>query len=222
MDNLDSKEYCTIYLVRHGESEDNVNSIVAGHRDRPLTAHGRDQIARTRDRLKDIIFDAVYSSDLQRTQETAQILTEKKLALKTKEALRERFWGRFEGKHSSEFRDHVNQLYGGKQVSERDMWYTTYDAGIETYDEMVTRALVILREIAAANIGKTVLVAFHGACIRSLLVRFGIGKMMDFPPGSIKNGAHVRLMSDGVEFFICDVVGIHKEGKVYVRNGHKV
>src|ERR1700694_3872048 len=65
-----------IFIARHGQNEDNVNGILNGHRDLPLTELGRQQ---ARDLAKGIeatglTFDAVFSSPLDRALETAKII----------------------------------------------------------------------------------------------------------------------------------------------------
>ena len=53
MENID-KNYCTLYLVRHGETEWNVKGIVMGQKDSPLTGQGVFQAQATAQELKDI------------------------------------------------------------------------------------------------------------------------------------------------------------------------
>ena len=50
---------CTIYLVRHGETEWNRDGIVMGQSDSPLTAQGIEQAKKTATTLKDIKFEAI-------------------------------------------------------------------------------------------------------------------------------------------------------------------
>ena len=61
----------TVYLVRHGESLGNVNSICLGHTDRDITDLGYVQAELTAEALRDVKFDAIYSSDLLRARNTA-------------------------------------------------------------------------------------------------------------------------------------------------------
>lgn len=62
-----------LYLVRHGESVANLEGIYAGQMDTPLTDLGRQQALGAGDKLKDIQFDKVFSSDLSRAFETCAI-----------------------------------------------------------------------------------------------------------------------------------------------------
>ena len=62
----------TIYLVRHGETQGNLDDKAQGHLDVPLTETGRLQAKAVGKRLSDIEFDAVYCSDLERALDTAK------------------------------------------------------------------------------------------------------------------------------------------------------
>jgi len=64
-----------IFIARHGQNEDNVNGILNGHRDLPLTDLGREQAQQLGEGIaqQGLQFDAVYSSPLRRAFETAQI-----------------------------------------------------------------------------------------------------------------------------------------------------
>ena len=73
---MDKKEnnLCTLYLVRHGETEWNVKGITQGQTNSSLTENGKQQALNTANDLKNINFDAIFSSDLTRTQDTAEII----------------------------------------------------------------------------------------------------------------------------------------------------
>ena len=105
------KKNCTIYLVRHGETEWNEKKLIQGHSDIPLNKKGEIQAKQLGEKLKDIHFEAVFSSDLVRAKRTAEIMVlEKKLAVITTKALRERLFGRYEGKQVTELRRILGEL----------------------------------------------------------------------------------------------------------------
>lgn len=91
-----------LYLIRHGKTLLNEYGKMQGWADSPLTEQGREVAAETGKKLADISFDRVYTSDLSRTVETAEILLhennhkENLVIRKTKE-LRELFFGSLEG-----------------------------------------------------------------------------------------------------------------------------
>ncbi|MBT6293200.1 histidine phosphatase family protein [bacterium] len=95
-----------IYLVRHGETFDNVSGFVAGHLPGKLTENGRKQVIKTGERIENIKFDRIFCSDLARTRETLDgILSQLKFESNVEylEQLRERFFGEYEGFYQDEF-----------------------------------------------------------------------------------------------------------------------
>lgn len=67
-----------IYVTRHGQDEDNLNGILNGRRDKPLTRTGKKQSLELAQKIKEagITFDKVYCSPLRRTCKTAKIVTD--------------------------------------------------------------------------------------------------------------------------------------------------
>ena len=65
-----------IYIVRHGQNEDNANGILNGHRDMPLTEIGIGQAQQLAQMIREsgIHLDKIYSSPLQRAYQTAEIV----------------------------------------------------------------------------------------------------------------------------------------------------
>src|SRR5262249_54302924 len=63
-----------LYLVRHGLTEENVSRVIQGWNPGKLSALGIEQAERLAWRLKDVRFDAIYSSDSRRAADTARII----------------------------------------------------------------------------------------------------------------------------------------------------
>lgn len=90
----------TLYLVRHGETKDNVAKIMQGQRQGDLTPAGARQIEELSSSLSGIHLDAIISSDLQRAYDSALILAQHlDLLIQTTPLLRERDWGDFTGRY---------------------------------------------------------------------------------------------------------------------------
>lgn len=196
----------TFYIVRHGETEYNVKKIVQGHSDSPLTEGGIEQAKKLAQKLKGIKFDYAFSSDLLRAKRTAEIIAlEHKLAVETNKLLRERTYGPLEGKPNFLFKDWDGAL--NKLTHEERNTYRFAD-GAETNDEVVTRILTFLREIAVRHPGKKIIVVSHGGIIRQFLIRIGFATYERMIHGAVKNGAFVKLDTDGIEFFVKEVSGI--------------
>ena len=88
----------TLLLVRHGETDWNAEGRLQGHTDRPLTDYGRRQAQQLAEELEREEIDAIYSSDLARARETAQIVGERlALPVELDPELREKDWGTWEG-----------------------------------------------------------------------------------------------------------------------------
>jgi len=91
-----------IYIVRHGETDFNRKGIVQGGGvDAPLNELGRQQAQAFYDIYKDVLFEIVLTSKLQRTHQTVQPFLEMGLAWEQFEDLNEMNWGEHEGKEST-------------------------------------------------------------------------------------------------------------------------
>jgi 2,3-bisphosphoglycerate-dependent phosphoglycerate mutase len=103
----ESDEYPTIYIFRHGQTEDNKEFIFSGWREAKLTEEGKKQAEILAEKLKNIKFDRLISSPQIRAIETmkyAMSLNEsaKNLNIETDERIKERSYGDFTGKSKLE------------------------------------------------------------------------------------------------------------------------
>jgi len=204
---------CTIYLVRHGQSDWNVQNLMQGKTSGvPLTKTGIKQARTIEAKLKQIKFAAIFSSDLMRARQTAQIIAyQRKLAVTTARAIRERSFGAYEGKTLEQYQEDLREtLKRFDALSDKDKFKFVYPHGIESIGGTVARVITFLREVAVAYAGKNVLVISHGGVLRLLLIHLGYGTYDQLPPFSIDNTGYLVLKSDGVEIEIKEVVGVHK------------
>jgi len=202
----------TLYIVRHGQTEANRDGIIQGHIDRPLTEKGIQQVQETAEKLSGIHFDAVYSSDLLRAQRTAKIiLLERQLAIKTAEALRERNWGKFDGRPSQEFYEECSEALKIFEELTHEEKMSFQFADVENHEKIATRLIRYLREIAVTHDGQHVLISTHGGIMRAFLIRLGWATFENLPSGKVKNAAYIVLECDGVDFFIKEVHRIEKQ-----------
>ena len=207
------KNLTTIYLVRHGETEWNVKKLVQGHQDSPLTAEGIQQGKILGEKLKKVDFEAVFSSDSLRAHKTAQlILLEKKIAIKTTESLRERKFGqKYEGKHSEILNTDIrNYLAKYQHMTNAQRLKIRFTPDMESNEEVLSRVITFLREIAVGFKGKKVLVVTHGGVMRHLLIHLGFGDHNSLSYGAINNNAMVILQCDGIDFFVKETSGINR------------
>ncbi len=207
-----NKDLCTFYIIRHGQTEWNVEHRLQGHMDSPLTADGILQAGELAKTLKEVHFDAAYSSDSFRANRTAQIVSsDHNLAVKTNQLLREGYYGDVEGKKVHEYREQLKELLDKReQLADGERFKFELGHGIETAEKMVSRFIIFLREAALANPNKNVLVVSHGGMIAVLLVHLGFGTFKELAPGAVKNLAYVVLESDGIDFNIKETHNIQK------------
>ena len=156
----------TIYLIRHAEAEGNLYRIAQGQDNSILTDLGWQQIRALERRFAEIPVDAVYASDLYRTCATASaIYRPKGLPLHRRRDLREicvgvweqKTWGEIARRDPEQLEDFNRRLH---------LWHVE---GAETPQAVQARMLAAVREIAAANDGRTVAVFSHGCAIRLTL-----------------------------------------------------
>ncbi len=195
-----------IYIVRHGESEANSKEITGG--DFPLTEKGRQQIKDFIHQLGNIQFDAIFSSGLLRARQTAEIIALRhKLNTTCYKELRERNYGRYEGCKSSKYMEEMKQVF--KKIDTMSYneikKYKRYE-GYETDEEMMTRFITTVRELAIAYKGKTILIVSHSGLMNAFLLHLGYATYKGLPANSIKNGGYIKLESDGIDFFLKEVI----------------
>lgn len=201
-------QYCTLYVVRHGETDWNKKGIIQGYSDVDLNEMGKRQARKLANQLKQINFDAIFSSDLLRAKKTAEVISsERKLVIKTVQVLRERNWGRLEGIFSKNLNE-LDKLFNN--LEEKQKFRYKYYPEVESDEELSTRLITFIREIAIAYKGKTILAVTHGGIIRALLLRLNFLKYKNSLHNTIPNTAYVKLVSDGVDFYIQEAKGIKK------------
>ena len=156
-----------IYLIRHAEAEGNLYRRSQGQYDSNVTALGRRQIAALAERFRGETIDALWSSDLYRTQSTAQAVLRyhPELALHTTPRLREIDVGVWEDTPWGNLNeDWPEQMYLFSNDPAR--WRVP---GGELYEDLAARMRAAVLDLAARYEGKTVAAVSHGLAVRSLL-----------------------------------------------------
>ncbi len=172
-----------IYLIRHAEAEGNLYRRAQGHYDADLTQLGRRQVAALAERFRDEPIDALWASDLIRTQSTASAILKyhPALTLHTDPALREVDVGCWEDRPWGE-------------IDQRQYWLFTHDPaqwhvpGSEDYAHLVRRVTGALLGLADAYPGKTLAVVSHAFVIRAVA-----SSLMGLPFGDIPYGDNTAV-----------------------------
>lgn len=200
-------QYTTFYIVRHGETDWNVEHLLQGHQDTPLNETGKEQAASLRTILQNIYFDRIFSSDLLRAKQTAEILAlERQLAVVTTSLLKERKFGEFEGKPVSTLRRFDEIL---QKLSDEEKHAYKFGEDVESDKELAQRMMTFLRETAIRYPGETILVTTHGGVMGAFLLSLGL---LTYQPieerKSIGNTSFLKLETDGIDFFVKETYGI--------------
>lgn len=179
-----------ILLARHGETDDNVPPIkVQGFTDTPLNDTGRRQAESLAERLAGEPIVSLWSSDLSRALETAQIVgTRLGIEPRPDARLREADRGRWEGRRFIDIEREEPALYAA--------WRRAGDTfrfpGGESLKEQMDRVLSCLRDIRADG-ELPALAVCHGGSIRVVLCSGHPRGLAAFHDFEVPNVAVVRL-----------------------------
>ena len=178
-----------LILIRHGETEWNVEGRMQGHLDSPLTRSGEQQALAVGERLRDEKFSSLYCSDLGRAQKTAaQIRWPTQVNLDAR--LRERHLGVFQGLTMEE----AQRLHPDEFVQFRSRAPDHVVPGGESRRQVQRRVVAALLERAQAHRGETIVVVTHGGVL-DVVYRFARSLALDAPREHEMNNASVNYLT---------------------------
>ena len=167
-----------LYLVRHGETVDNVRQILQGQMQGQLNDNGIHQAETLRDEMADEPLDAIVASDLQRAIDTATIIAQPHgLQVVTTPLLRERDWGDMTGTFIPDLKGKV------------------WPENVETLEAMKDRARRFLQFIAETYPNQRVLAVGHGIINKAIQAVYYDKPMNEVE--KMRNGEVRRLMVKG-------------------------
>lgn len=152
-----------LYLARHGSTEYNEQGISMGQGiDAPLSSQGIDQAIKLAAKLEGTRFDAIYSSDLQRALQTAEIVRRVHVDSKfiVDKRIRERSLGIYEGRPKELWQQAASQA--------NDSFDTFRPTDGESYNDVLKRSLELQAELSE-KIYNNVLIVSHAGVITSWL-----------------------------------------------------
>lgn len=154
-----------LYLVRHGETDNNVKKIIQGHSNSKLTKLGKKQAQLLAKRLSKVRLDYIYSSDLLRARKTTEeIAKHQNCPIKYCVALRERSMGKFSGRHRDEWRAYLenNKLFG--KIHKR------IPGNGESIYQLQKRIVNFFEKMCKKHANQTVLFSTHGGPKKFLMM----------------------------------------------------
>jgi 2,3-bisphosphoglycerate-dependent phosphoglycerate mutase len=162
----------TLVLVRHGQSQWNLENKFTGWVDVELTPLGQEEAKKAGHKLKGYKFDEAFTSELKRAQNTlGYILKEtgqEKIPVVKDKALNERHYGDLQGLDKAE----TAKKFGDDQVK---IWRRSYDIAPpngESLKDTAARTLPYFNNtiVPLLKKGKNILIAAHGNSLRSIVM----------------------------------------------------
>jgi 2,3-bisphosphoglycerate-dependent phosphoglycerate mutase len=188
----------TLILVRHGQSQWNLENRFTGWVDVPLTPAGEAEARHAGELLRAYRFDQAFCSVLLRAKETLRIILEvtgqTDVPIEYDQALNERHYGDLQGLNKAE----TAQKFGDEQVH---IWRRSFDVpppGGESLKMTGERVMPYYHEKIQPLVmaGKTVLVTAHGNSLRSLVKELENISDTDIPNLNIPTGVPLVYSMD--------------------------
>jgi alpha-ribazole phosphatase/probable phosphoglycerate mutase len=149
-----------ITLVRHAEVIEEYQGKYNGHIDIPLSDKGKKQAIELAIKLKEENFDKIYCSDLLRARETLEAFSYKTEPIFT-EFLREKSWGKHEGKSFEEIQTE------GIEYKNFEQWITSLDGeNINNYQDKIQKYFY---ETIFEQNSENILIVTHSGVIKTLI-----------------------------------------------------
>lgn len=161
-----------LILLRHGESQWNLENRFTGWVDVPLSPRGIQEAKDAGEKLRGYAFDRAFTSVLARANETLRLVLEvigqTSIPIEKDKALNERMYGELQGLN----KDETAKKYGEAQVK---IWRRSYDVrppGGESLKDTAERVLPYYERTIKPYLlkGDTILVAAHGNSLRALIM----------------------------------------------------
>jgi len=156
-----------VYVVRHGETDENSQKKLLGQKDVPLNENGIRQAHEVGQKIKKMDVDLIVSSTLIRAKQTAEIINlHIKKPLKLEPRLMERNLGVGEGLTLEEFQEKFQKGFNSK------MAYNFTPPKGESAQEVQKRVFAVLDEIKKKYPGKKILIVTHSFVSRMIYKYF--------------------------------------------------
>ena len=161
-----------LILLRHGESQWNLENRFTGWVDVPLSPRGIQEAKDAGEKLRTFKFDRAFTSVLARANETLRLALETigqtGIPVEKDKALNERMYGELQGLN----KDETTKKYGEAQVK---IWRRSYDVrppGGESLKDTAERVLPYYEQTIKPYLlkGDTILIAAHGNSLRALIM----------------------------------------------------
>jgi probable phosphoglycerate mutase len=183
-----------VYIIRHGETDWNIQGKLQGHTNIPLNAQGELQALQLQQKLAGIDFAKIFSSDLTRARATAELVLgpNKPTIIETSPLLRERCMGTWEGRLATELQSHFKRSADLDYLDQDKYISFKWDDTVESYSDVYQRIQTLIRSIfvSPSVSDRPILLSSHGGVLRAILY------CLDFQPRlrwKVANCAFLKL-----------------------------
>lgn len=206
----------TFYVVRHGETLLNSIGRAQGWSDSPLTDNGKRTAAELGAELNGIIFNAAYTSDMIRTEQTAKLILSMSgndnIEIQKDIRLREWCLGSMEAEHNSVFIQTMSDWLGVSSFAELNKRLSDVATAIykhdtteaaEPFEDISSRLKNVFTDIAQSkprNENSNILIVTHAFAIKTLFYLFAPEKLCVID--KVKNATILKILYDGSKFII--------------------
>lgn len=192
-----------LIFMRHGITDLNLKNVYFGYLDPPLNDTGIEQIKSSKKLFLNKKIDIIYSSDLKRCIESANIINELyNIKISEKKNLRELNFGIFEGKS---FND-INLEYPDEAEMFVKNWQNYKIPKGESINEFIKRVSSEIEKIKHKHNGKNILIVTHSGVIQAALSYY-FSKNLDFYWKFMLNNASItKLCFDKNDFSFLEYV----------------
>lgn len=185
-----------LYIMRHGETDDNTKRVLQGQKDNPLNENGRKQAEEARFELEGITFDKIYVSPLIRAVQTAELATGRdREEFIIEERIKEIGFGVLEGTVSDDMKMPYRNFFFNPAEYEAPK-------GGETLAQLSGRVWDFLQELKGTLPGQKVLLVSHGAAIHAMVNRIQKKDMSHFWDMRLGNCGVLEVSDESGEYKI--------------------
>ena len=198
--NNKDKEILKLYIVRHGETEWNVIKRFQGQLNTPLTEKGMEKLKETGKNLENVLFEEVYTSELERTVKSAEIILNenrgyknKKMELKKLAELNEVYFGVWQGlKYEEVFLKYPeeanNYFYNVKN-------YKAENVEAENLKDALERFLRGINKILDNHKSGNILIVTHGTVFEMFINYVGNSSIFDIDERTLMGNGDYKIFS---------------------------
>ena len=155
-------------LIRHGQTDWNIEGRYQGQSDVPLNENGRRQARQVAEEIRGEHIDMIITSNLQRARETAEIIASViQVPIQEDVRLREINQGEWEGKRPDQIKLQYFLYHLGLLIRPKEMRIP----GGETINEVAERMSACLNDQVALSSGKKVILVSHGLALATMICK---------------------------------------------------